>query len=217
MCYRTAHFAGVDALWKNAFLDDRTWNVASAEIPQKTRFQPDLMLLALEGNLVAGSVSWIRWTSRLDLSDRLVKSLGKSDRAGAHCSCRRAACDTRLRQSQSPGGRIHLSLARTTRPRGYRPLSAATEVATRYRQAFEFAIVMTGHCVGCLCQTAPRPRPSRGRSDGKRPGPAMAPVRLFSAGADAPLHRETKWPHLCHPPLRCGPALPPAPSRASAD
>ena len=31
------------------------------------------------------------------------------------------------------------------------------------------------------CRQGPRPRPSRGRSDGKRPGPAMAEVRLFSA------------------------------------
>ena len=29
----------------------------------------------------------------------------------------------------------------------------------------------------------PRPRPSRGRSDGRRPGPAMAAARLFSAAA----------------------------------
>ena len=31
------------------------------------------------------------------------------------------------------------------------------------------------------CRRGPRPRPSRGRSDGRRPGPAMAEVRLFSA------------------------------------
>jgi hypothetical protein len=37
-----------------------------------------------------------------------------------------------------------------------------------------------------------RPRPSRGRSDGRRLGPAMAEVRLFSAGPLGPLHREAK-------------------------
>jgi ribosomal protein S18 acetylase RimI-like enzyme len=56
VCYRSEHFAGVDALWKNAFPDDKAWNVAAAAIPEKTRFQPDLMLVALEGNLVLGSV-----------------------------------------------------------------------------------------------------------------------------------------------------------------
>ena len=56
LCYRSEHFAGVDALWKNAFPDDKSWNVAAAAIPEKTRFQPDLMLVALEGNLVVGSV-----------------------------------------------------------------------------------------------------------------------------------------------------------------
>ena len=34
----------------------------------------------------------------------------------------------------------------------------------------------------------PRPRPSRGRSDGKRPGPAMADGRLFSVGGQARLY-----------------------------
>ena len=56
VCYRSEHFAGVDALWKNAFPDDKAWNVAAAAIPEKTRVQPDLMLVALEGNLVLGSV-----------------------------------------------------------------------------------------------------------------------------------------------------------------
>lgn len=55
MCYRSEHFAGVDALW-NAFPNDKAWNVAAAAIPEKTRFQPDLMLVALEGNVVIGSV-----------------------------------------------------------------------------------------------------------------------------------------------------------------
>ena len=58
MCYRSEHFAGVDALWKNAFP-----NVAAAAIPEKTRFQPDLMLVALEGNVVVGSV--IRFSEAL--------------------------------------------------------------------------------------------------------------------------------------------------------
>src|SRR5581483_4084083 len=53
------------------------------------------------------------------------------------------------------------------------------------------------------CRQSPRPRPSRGRSDGKRSRPAMAELRLFSAarrrskltlhmGRWRALHRETK-------------------------
>ena len=54
--YRDEHFAGVEALWREAFPNDAPWNKASAAIPEKMRFQPDLMLVALEGPLVVGSV-----------------------------------------------------------------------------------------------------------------------------------------------------------------
>lgn len=37
--------------------DDKSWNFAALDVPQKTRFQPDLTLLALEGNLVVDSVT----------------------------------------------------------------------------------------------------------------------------------------------------------------
>ena len=56
VCYRSEHFAGVDALWKDAFPDDNPWNVAAAAIPEKIRFQPDLMLVALEEGVIVGSV-----------------------------------------------------------------------------------------------------------------------------------------------------------------
>lgn len=53
----------VDALWKNAFLDDRSWNVAAADIPHKTRVQPDLMLLCSRGKPGRWfDHGWIRWT-----------------------------------------------------------------------------------------------------------------------------------------------------------
>lgn len=39
---------------ENRIPDDKTWNVAPADIPQKTRFQPALMSLALD--LVVNSV-----------------------------------------------------------------------------------------------------------------------------------------------------------------
>ena len=54
--YRNEHFAGVEALWREAFPDDAPWNKASIAIAEKIRFQPDLLLVALEGLLVVGSV-----------------------------------------------------------------------------------------------------------------------------------------------------------------
>jgi ribosomal protein S18 acetylase RimI-like enzyme len=54
--YRDEHFAGVEALWKDAFPNDAPPNKASVAVPEKVRFQPDLMLVALEGPLVVGSV-----------------------------------------------------------------------------------------------------------------------------------------------------------------
>jgi ribosomal protein S18 acetylase RimI-like enzyme len=54
--YRDEHFAGVEALWQEAFPNDAAWNKASVAIPEKMRFQPDLMLVAHEGPLIVGSV-----------------------------------------------------------------------------------------------------------------------------------------------------------------
>ena len=54
--YRNEHFAGVEALWREAFPNDAPWNKASTAIAEKMRVQPDLMLVALEGLLVVGSV-----------------------------------------------------------------------------------------------------------------------------------------------------------------
>ena len=54
--YTDEHFAGVEALWGEAFPNDAPWNKASTAIAEKMRFQPDVMLVALEGLLVVGSV-----------------------------------------------------------------------------------------------------------------------------------------------------------------
>jgi ribosomal protein S18 acetylase RimI-like enzyme len=54
--YRDEHFAGVEALWQEAFPNDAPWNKASVAIPEKMRFQPDLMLVTLDGRQVVGSV-----------------------------------------------------------------------------------------------------------------------------------------------------------------
>ena len=54
--YRDEHFAAVEALWQEAFPNDAAWNKASVAIPEKMRFQPDLLLVAHEDPLVVGSV-----------------------------------------------------------------------------------------------------------------------------------------------------------------
>lgn len=54
--FQDEHYAGVEALWQEAFPNDAPWNKASLAIPEKVRFQPDLLLVALEGPQVVGSV-----------------------------------------------------------------------------------------------------------------------------------------------------------------
>ena len=82
--YRSEHFAGVDSLWKGTFPDDTAWNVAAIAIPEKMRFQPDLMLVALEGTLVVGSVmagydGHRGWISRIAvLHSHRHKGIGKA-------------------------------------------------------------------------------------------------------------------------------------------
>ena len=84
MRYGSEHFAGVDALWKDAFPDDTAWNVAAVAIPKKTRFQPDLMLVALEGNVIVGSVmagydGHRGWISRIAvLKSHQKKGIGRA-------------------------------------------------------------------------------------------------------------------------------------------
>ena len=54
--YESEHFSGVENLWKEAFPNDGPWNAAATAIPEKVRFQADLMLVALDGDQVVGSV-----------------------------------------------------------------------------------------------------------------------------------------------------------------
>ena len=54
--YREAHFDGVRALWLEAFPDDPPHNRAEVAIPAKLAVQPDLLLVALDGKQVVGSV-----------------------------------------------------------------------------------------------------------------------------------------------------------------
>lgn len=54
--YQDRHFKEIKSLWEEAFPNDAPWNVADASIAEKRRFQPDLMLVALDGEQVCGSV-----------------------------------------------------------------------------------------------------------------------------------------------------------------
>lgn len=54
--YAAAHFDGIDRLWREAFADDAPRNTAAEAIPQKLKVQPDLFLVALDGDKVVGSV-----------------------------------------------------------------------------------------------------------------------------------------------------------------
>ena len=54
--YRSEHLEGVKALWQEAFPDDPLWNTAEISIPAKLAVQPDLFLVALDGEHVVGSI-----------------------------------------------------------------------------------------------------------------------------------------------------------------
>jgi ribosomal protein S18 acetylase RimI-like enzyme len=47
---------GVDALWREVFPDDPPWNRAEVAVPAKLAVQPELFLVAMDGDTVVGSV-----------------------------------------------------------------------------------------------------------------------------------------------------------------
>ena len=53
--YRDAHFEGVRSLWLEAFPDDPPHNRAEVAIPAKLAVQPDLLLVAVDGDVVVGT------------------------------------------------------------------------------------------------------------------------------------------------------------------
>jgi ribosomal protein S18 acetylase RimI-like enzyme len=53
--YRADMEAQVDALWREAFPDDPPRNRAAVAIPAKLAIQPELLLVALDGESVVGS------------------------------------------------------------------------------------------------------------------------------------------------------------------
>jgi ribosomal protein S18 acetylase RimI-like enzyme len=54
--YSSEHFDGVGTLWREAFPDDPPWNKAEVAVPAKLAVQPELFLVALDGDLVIGSI-----------------------------------------------------------------------------------------------------------------------------------------------------------------
>lgn len=53
--YSHEHFDGIDALWREAFPDDPSWNRAETAIPAKLSVQPELLLVATSEGHVIGS------------------------------------------------------------------------------------------------------------------------------------------------------------------
>ncbi|CAN7600096.1 GNAT family acetyltransferase [Devosia sp. LjRoot3] len=71
--YEDSHFAEIKSLWEEAFPNDSAWNAAEVSIAEKLRFQPDLMLVAVDGDRVCGSVmagyeGHRGWISRIAVS-----------------------------------------------------------------------------------------------------------------------------------------------------
>ena len=53
--YHERHFEGVDALWREAFPNDPPRNRAASAIPEKLAVQPELLLVAVDGDMVVGT------------------------------------------------------------------------------------------------------------------------------------------------------------------
>ena len=54
--YAEPHFDGVAALWQEAFPDPQPWNAPEITIPAKLAMQPDLFLVAIDGDEIIGSI-----------------------------------------------------------------------------------------------------------------------------------------------------------------
>ena len=98
--FRDEHFACVDALWREAFPNDPPWNAAAASVPEKVRFQPDLLLVGLVGDEVIGSVmagydGHRGWVSRIAVASAVRRRgigrllLEEAERRLAALGCRK--------------------------------------------------------------------------------------------------------------------------------
>lgn len=54
--YADEHFEGVRALWEESSSANHPWNAASVAIPAKLATQPDLLIVAVDGATVVGSI-----------------------------------------------------------------------------------------------------------------------------------------------------------------
>jgi len=54
--YAERHFDGVAALWQEAFPNPQPWNAPEVTIPAKLAIQPDLFLVAIDGDQIIGSI-----------------------------------------------------------------------------------------------------------------------------------------------------------------
>jgi ribosomal protein S18 acetylase RimI-like enzyme len=54
--YAEPHFDGVVALWQEAFPNPQPWNAPEITIPAKLAMQPNLFLVAIDGDQIIGSV-----------------------------------------------------------------------------------------------------------------------------------------------------------------
>jgi ribosomal protein S18 acetylase RimI-like enzyme len=96
--YGSEHFPGVDALWRDAFPNDSPWNVAAVAIPEKIKTQPNLLLVAVQGQLVVGSVmagyeGHRGWISRIAvLRSHQRKGIGQALIAEAEKRLERLGC-----------------------------------------------------------------------------------------------------------------------------
>ena len=55
VAYAPAHFHGVKALWREVFPNPQPWNEPEFAIPAKLAMQPELLMVALDGDDVIGS------------------------------------------------------------------------------------------------------------------------------------------------------------------
>jgi ribosomal protein S18 acetylase RimI-like enzyme len=54
--YSSEYFEGVKSLWREVFPDGPPWNAANVAIPAKLAVQPELFIVALDGDEVVGSI-----------------------------------------------------------------------------------------------------------------------------------------------------------------
>ena len=144
----------------------------------------------------AGDAAVTALTERADAAGieaiAMVAQARRLQRGSAHLRHRRA--------SGSP--------AHPARPAGRRPLHALGDGRDGVNVGASRRLHGRSGC-GPRCRTEPRPWPSRGRSDGKRPGPAMAAPGYFPPARprrDPAFASRNKIAGLRHPPLALRPS-----------